>query len=578
MEEDDDEIELPPVEFDPEVQAKLVRWSPEFAECSITLYLPMPTYMTQGAMMDAAKAALNREKQLLDMRVAAGSRVVIKVHQAELKSWIGERNWFVLENEEAKSFRGIWCLPPRADRPEKVKDSTFTIQIKGIGMNKYASGYLQQQLFSAAEDAIYTLASRAEIRVDAVSMMSEESVNGSASTGGVSLSEAFAQWSRNQSLTGNDRGYWKHYRRYVWVQLEGNDQRSSHDLDGKPDPSHAVIENMSLRIRVPRIMEDMVMDGAQALVTEKLSVKWPEVECLIWPSVTESVATQWLDSGQSEDKARSIAKMGCVVRRIKLLVENIGETQHRTPVGLARLVEEEYKVHVVAAVTRTQRVEGVNHLGALTTAQLILVCKGFPSGACDSIIGSRAIPGISFSEWISGLDSLVLEPGVNLWIGGDGKPSYERTSAAPAASKDHFAEFSASLDTIIGTAHTSGLMASAPDTVEVKDMAQKAARVGAALAKAKLKQRVAVDEAQLREMGALEEEEEEDEEEEEPAAVAPTIDLVIEVQAGDESKEIVVKVRDVAYWRYYRANVGREICPFPPPNHGGAITLGIPIK
>ena len=133
MDEDEEEIDLPPFEFEPEVQSKLVRWSPEFPECLITLYLPMPTYMTQGAMMEAAKAALNREKQLPDMRVAAGSRVVIKVRQAELKSWIGERKWFVLENEEAKSFRGIWCLPPRVDRPEKVKDSTFTIQIKGIG-------------------------------------------------------------------------------------------------------------------------------------------------------------------------------------------------------------------------------------------------------------------------------------------------------------------------------------------------------------------------------------------------------------------------------------------------------------
>ena len=95
--------------------------------------------------MEAAKAALNREEQLLDMRVKAGSRVVIKVRQAELKSWLGERNWFVLENEEAKSFRGIWCLPPRAGRPEKVKDSTFTIQIKGIGMNKYASDYVRAQ-------------------------------------------------------------------------------------------------------------------------------------------------------------------------------------------------------------------------------------------------------------------------------------------------------------------------------------------------------------------------------------------------------------------------------------------------
>ena len=139
MDEDEEEIPLPPVEFDAEVQSKLVRWSPDFPECSITLYVPRPTYMTQGAMMEAVKIALGREKQLLDMRVKAGSRVVIKVRQAELKSWHGERNWFVIENEEARSFRGIWCLPPRADRPVRVKDSTFMVQIKGIGMNKYAS-------------------------------------------------------------------------------------------------------------------------------------------------------------------------------------------------------------------------------------------------------------------------------------------------------------------------------------------------------------------------------------------------------------------------------------------------------
>ena len=75
---------------------------------------------------------------------------------------------------------------------------------------------------------------------------------------------------------------------------------------------------------------------------------------------------------------------------------------------------------------------------------------------------------------------------MNLWIGGDGKPTYARVSAAHAVSKDHFADFSASLDTVLGTAHTSGLMASTPDTVAVKDMAQKAAKLGAALAKAKI--------------------------------------------------------------------------------------------
>jgi hypothetical protein len=557
MEEDEEEIELPPVEFEPETQARLVRWSPDFPECSITLYLPMPTHMTKGAMMEAAKAALNREKQLLDMRVSAGSRVVIKVRQAELISWLGERNWFVLENEEAKSFRGIWCLPPRVDRPEKVKDSTFTIQIKGIGMNKYGSEYIQQQLFSAAEDAVYTLASRAEGRVDAARMKWEMSGNGSESAGGVSLSEAFSRWSASQSSTGNDRGYWKHYRRYVWVQLDGNEQRGSHNLDGRPDNSYAVIENLSLRIRVPMIMEDMVMNGLHNLVSEKLRIKWPEVVCTVWPAVMESVAVEWLNSGLSEDKGRSMSKMGCAVRRVKLLVGNVGEAQYRTPVGLARLVEEEFAVQVVAVVTRTQRVEGMNHLGALTTAQMILVCKSHMVGACDSIIGSASVPGISFSEWICGLDSLTLEPGVNLWIGADGKPTYERTCIAPAVSKDHFAEFSASLDTIIGTAHTSGLMASSLDTVEVHDMAQKAARVGAALAKAKLKQRVAADEAQLREMGVYDEEEEEEGEEERPEAEAPTIDLVIEVQAGDESKEVVVKVKDVvAFASESRPNSG----------------------
>ena len=45
-------------------------------------------------------------------------------------------------------------------------------------------------------------------------------------------------------------------------------------------------------------------------------------------------------------------------------------------------------------------------------------------------------------------------------------------------------------------------------------------------------------------MGAFEEEEEEVEEEG-PEAVAPTIDLILEIRAGDKSREIVVIVRDV---------------------------------
>ena len=111
---------------------------------------------------------------------------------------------------------------------------------------------MQQQIFSAADDGVFTLASRADGRFDAINM---RSVDGSASVGGVSLSEAFAQWPGNQSSTGNDRGYWKHYRRYVWVQLDGPEQRGSHNSDGRPDPSYAVIENLSLS-RVPMAMEN----------------------------------------------------------------------------------------------------------------------------------------------------------------------------------------------------------------------------------------------------------------------------------------------------------------------------------
>ena len=82
------------------------------------------------------------------------------------------------------------------------------------------------------------------------------------------------------------------------------------------------------------------------LVAEKLRKRWLGVVCTIWPAVMESVAVEWLDSGQSEDRARSIAKMGCVGRRVKLLVSNVGEAHYKTPVGIARLVENFFLKHV----------------------------------------------------------------------------------------------------------------------------------------------------------------------------------------------------------------------------------------
>ena len=115
---------------------------------------------------------------------------------------------------------------------------------------------------------------------------------------------------------------------------------------------------------------------------------------------------------------------------------------------------------------------------------MILVCKGSPIGASDAILGSSAILGVSSSEWVCGMSLLVLGAGVDIlvWIGEDGKPSYSRTSMAPAASKDHFAEFSASLEGQLGSAHSTSLLESAPKTVVLEEMAQRAAEVGAALA------------------------------------------------------------------------------------------------
>ena len=120
----------------------------------------------------------------------------------------------------------------------------------------------------------------------------QAAATGQLQAAGVSLSEAFAQWSANQSSTWNDRGYWKHYKRCVWVPLDVSKQRESHHRDGRPDPSYAAIENLSLKVRVPLIMEDTVMDGLQALITEKLRVKWPEVEHVVWPDVMESLVVE----------------------------------------------------------------------------------------------------------------------------------------------------------------------------------------------------------------------------------------------------------------------------------------------
>ena len=66
--------------------------------------------------------------------------------------------------------------------------------------------------------------------------------------------------------------------------------------------------------------------------------------------------------GQCEGAASNVLKMNCVVGGVKLLVEGGAHERRSTPVGLVRLIEEEYTAQVVSLVTRTQRVEGMHQL------------------------------------------------------------------------------------------------------------------------------------------------------------------------------------------------------------------------
>ena len=103
----DETLQLPAVEFDPEVQGRVGRWCADLPSGSVTLYLPMPSHLAQHSMIEAAKEALGRKGQMLDAQVKAGSRVVVRASQQDLREWLGKRNWFRLPGDE--TLRGIWC-------------------------------------------------------------------------------------------------------------------------------------------------------------------------------------------------------------------------------------------------------------------------------------------------------------------------------------------------------------------------------------------------------------------------------------------------------------------------------------
>ena len=128
----EEELQLPVVEFNPEVQERVGRWSADLPSGSTTLYLPMPSHLPHHLMIEGAKEALGRKGQMLDAQVKAGSRVVVCASQQDLRGWLGERNWFRLPGDE--TVRGIWCSK-QYQRKVIVSDRSFIVIMKGACNN-----------------------------------------------------------------------------------------------------------------------------------------------------------------------------------------------------------------------------------------------------------------------------------------------------------------------------------------------------------------------------------------------------------------------------------------------------------
>ena len=139
-------IDLPRQEFDDEIQSKLMRWSPELSAHSVTLYLSMPRGMPPHIMLSTARAALGQRGEMLDARCSAGSRVVVRALQTEVRSWIGIKNYYQIEGED--EFRGIWCSNNSyagVSVSMNVADSSLTVVVRGVG--NYEDHFAQQNCF-----------------------------------------------------------------------------------------------------------------------------------------------------------------------------------------------------------------------------------------------------------------------------------------------------------------------------------------------------------------------------------------------------------------------------------------------
>ena len=199
----DKALQLPAVEFDSEVQGRVGRWSAHLPSGNVSLYLPMPSHLAHHSMVDAAKEALGREGHMLDAQVKAGSRVVVRASQQDLREWLGKRNWYRLPGDE--TLRGIWCSKQYQGKAV-VSDRSFTAILKGVD-NEYSSTFAQRKLFNVLENAVTTLVSRSKQLWDPNTLYA---LGPNSAEDDVSPSDAFVAWSSAQGDRNNDRGYWKH--------------------------------------------------------------------------------------------------------------------------------------------------------------------------------------------------------------------------------------------------------------------------------------------------------------------------------------------------------------------------------
>ena len=156
---------------------------------------------------------------------------------------------------------------------------------------KYDSDFAQRKLFNVIDNAVPTLVSRTKQLWGPLTLEADRAEDG------VSPSDAFAAWSSTQGGRNNDRGYWKHYRKFVWETSEGFFEAVRSHVDGRADPNMAMLECVSLGARVPTSMVHLLGDLGEML-TEEMRKEWLAATCAVFPSVPEDTACGQMEIGK----------------------------------------------------------------------------------------------------------------------------------------------------------------------------------------------------------------------------------------------------------------------------------------